>query len=242
MRGSCCDKRQSASSSLARISLRHQLPACSVPSWSGHSSSIRGRLRSRWQERAEARSQAFAQSASRGEPQEDRRPEGSFAVVTGWQGLPGVRGLRAGWRASWLPLRKRQNRFIASGMKNNDLVIWTAAPSPWRTIRRGATCLVLAALCGYGSWIVAQHVPAILSAMVKLPPIVRVEPPQERTVVHEQPQVVQPISSNPLLPRGPVIRTVTEIWKEAGVALSPVGSRLSWKRLIVYEITDWPEG
>ena len=77
-------------------------------------------------------------------------------------------------------------------------------------MRRGAAGLILAALCGYGSWVVAHQVPAMLSDVVTLPPIIRVEAPQERTVVHERPQAVQPVSTKPQAPRGPVVRDITE--------------------------------
>src|SRR5205085_9189718 len=100
---------------------------------------------------------------------------------------------------------KGQNRFIASGMKNDDLVLWSGAPNPWHKIRRCGMGLVMAVLCAYGSWIVAQQVPAMFSAVVRLPPIVRVEAPQERTVVHELPAAMQPVSAKPLPPRGPAV-------------------------------------
>ena len=107
-------------------------------------------------------------------------------------------------------LRKSQNRGIASGMKDDDIVVWTAVSYPWHRIRRGAVGVIVAALCAYGSWIVARQVPAMLSNVVRLPPIVRAEAPQEQTFVHEPPPAVQPVATKLQPPRGPVVRNVPD--------------------------------
>jgi hypothetical protein len=93
---------------------------------------------------------------------------------------------------------------------NDEPLVWTPVANRWRHVRRSAAGLIAAALFGWGSWALAQHVPAMFSALVRLPSIVRAEAPKATAIVGDRAATVQPVAAKALPPRGPVIRNVTE--------------------------------
>jgi hypothetical protein len=93
---------------------------------------------------------------------------------------------------------------------NDEPLVWTAVATRWRHVRRSTAGLIAAALFGWGSWVLAQHVPAMFSALVSLPPIIRAEAPKTTAIVGNHAATVQPVAAKALPPRGPVIRNVAE--------------------------------
>ena len=94
--------------------------------------------------------------------------------------------------------------------RNDDTVIWTPVSTPpWRFVLRGAAGLVFLGLCGWGSLIIAQHVPAMFFDVLRLPPIGRIEA-KAPALVEERPVQVQTIATKPPVRTGPVVRDVTE--------------------------------
>jgi hypothetical protein len=92
---------------------------------------------------------------------------------------------------------------------NDEPLVWTPVANRWRHARRSTVRLIAAALFGWGSWALAQRVPAMFSALVSLPPIVRAEASKTTAIVGDHAATVQP-AAKALPLRGPVLRNVPE--------------------------------
>jgi hypothetical protein len=90
-------------------------------------------------------------------------------------------------------------------------LVWTAAPDPWRRLRRSAAGLVCASLLAWVAWLIVQHLPPITFQATKAPTIAHAQPATAPApVIEEQPVAAPAVPVAPPPPRGPVIRTVPD--------------------------------
>ena len=89
-------------------------------------------------------------------------------------------------------------------------LIWKPIHSRWRSMPRRIAAVALATFCVWITWIVAQHVPAAINDLVKLPPLTEISVVDRPSAARDQPVQIQ--RAAPKVPGhvGPVIRTVPE--------------------------------